>query len=83
MEVQQTERDLLILGEAVREVREQRGFSVSELAAGARVAKGRVVALEEGQLDPDYELLLTLAQSIGVPPSAFILHAEDLGGGSA
>ncbi len=75
---EQEDRDLLILGEAVRRVCEQRGVGVSELASASGIAPVRIRALHEGRLDPDYELLLTLADSAGVCPSVFILAAEDL-----
>jgi transcriptional regulator with XRE-family HTH domain len=75
---QQRQQDLLILGEAVRAVREQHGLSAGGLAAAADIAPARVVALEEGRLDPDFELLLRLAESMDIRPSAFVLRAEAL-----
>ena len=74
----QQQRDLLIIGKAIRAVREQHDLSAGDLAAAAGVAETQILALESGQLDPDFELLLTLAESIGVRPSAFILRAEEL-----
>jgi transcriptional regulator with XRE-family HTH domain len=76
---QHQHQDLVILGKAIQAVREQRGFSVATLAAVAGVSPSRVAALEDGRLDPDYELLLTLAESMGIRASAFILRAEELG----
>ncbi len=75
----QQQRDLLVLGKAVREVREQHGFAAGDLAAAAGVAPARVTALEDGLLDPDYELLLALAKSMGIRPTAFFVRAEHLG----
>ena len=75
----QHQRDLLVLGKAVREVREQRGFGADDLAAAAGVAPARVAALENGRLDPDFELLLALAKSMGIRPTAFFVRAEELG----
>lgn len=77
-EVRQPEKDQLLLGEAFREVREQHGLSAGELATATGEGRARIVALEEGRLDADYELLLTLADSIGVRPSVFFLRAEEL-----
>jgi transcriptional regulator with XRE-family HTH domain len=37
-----------------------------------------VDALETGQLDPTYELLLALADGLGVEPSALVILAERL-----
>jgi ribosome-binding protein aMBF1 (putative translation factor) len=79
-EAGQETRDLLILGEAVREVREQQGISIATLAVDTGLDQELIVALEGGQLDPDYELLLRLAEGIGVRVSAFVLGAEALGG---
>lgn len=82
LEVLQAEKDLLLLGEAFREIREQHGLSAGELARATGVNGLRIVALEEGCLDPDYELLLTLAEGIGVRPSVIFLRADELRGRS-
>jgi transcriptional regulator with XRE-family HTH domain len=75
---QQRQRDLLILGKAIRSVREQHELSAGALAAAAGVPQARIAALESGRLDADFELLLALAEQIGVRPSAFFLRAEEL-----
>ncbi len=75
----QHQPDLLVLGKAIREVREQHGLSAHDLAAASGVAPARVAALEDGQLDPDFELLLALAKSMGIRPTAFFVRAEELG----
>jgi transcriptional regulator with XRE-family HTH domain len=67
------------LGAAIREVREQRGLSVGELAGAAGVAWARVEALEAGRLDPDLELLMGVADAVGVRLSAFVVRAGELG----
>jgi transcriptional regulator with XRE-family HTH domain len=71
-------QDLLLLGEAIRELREQRRMSAGELAARAELSETDLAALERGRVDPDFELLLTLAEAIGVRPSAFFVRAEQL-----
>jgi transcriptional regulator with XRE-family HTH domain len=73
-------QDLVILGKAIRVIREQHGVSLEQLASAAHVSPARIAALEAGAIDPDYELLLALAERIGVRPSAFILQAEAFGG---
>lgn len=75
LEVGELERKLLLLGETVRGLREQGGLSVGELSSATGVEEARIVALEEGLLDPDYDLLLTLAEGIGVPDTAFYVRA--------
>ena len=72
----QRQQDLLILGTAIRELRAQRGLTASDLAAIADVTPARVTALENGELDPDFELMLALAEGMGIRPSAFFLRAE-------
>jgi predicted transcriptional regulator len=73
------EQALLLLGRAIRELREEQGFSVGELAAVTGVARERIAALEDGCFDPEYELLITLAEGIGVRVSAFVARVEALG----
>lgn len=73
-----SERSLRGLGEAVCELREQRDWDPSKLASELGVEGAYVLALEAGELDPDYELLLALARALGVRPAALIGRAEDL-----
>jgi transcriptional regulator with XRE-family HTH domain len=75
---QPPQQDLLILGEAIREARERRGLTVSELAAGARLSPTRLAALEAGQVDPAFGLLLALAETVGVRLSTIFMRAEQL-----
>jgi len=70
--------DLLVLGQAVRQMREQRGMSIDELAGATSIARERVDALETGRLDPTYELLLALAEGLDIQPSALMILAEQL-----
>jgi transcriptional regulator with XRE-family HTH domain len=70
--------DLLLLGRAVRRMREQRGMSVEVLAGTAGMRRKRLEALEGGRLDPSYELLLALAEGLGIQPSALVTLAEQL-----
>jgi transcriptional regulator with XRE-family HTH domain len=73
------EPNLLILGRAVKLMREQRGMSTDELADASGVLRERIGALEVGQLDPTYELLLEIADGLGTQPSALVTLAERLG----
>ena len=70
--------DLLVLGRAVRRVREQRGISIDELAGAIDIRRQRIDALESGHLDPSYELLLAVAEGLGMQPSALVILAEQL-----
>jgi transcriptional regulator with XRE-family HTH domain len=71
-------RNLSLLGQAIREIRQRRGLTTHGLATAAGVDEQRVAAVESGQLDADFELLLKLAGGMGLRPSAFILRAEEL-----
>jgi transcriptional regulator with XRE-family HTH domain len=73
-------QQLHLLGQAIQSVREAKGLSVEALAAATEVTGNQLQALERGQLDPDYELLLRLAECLDTRPSAFVLKAEKLGG---
>jgi transcriptional regulator with XRE-family HTH domain len=66
------------LGLAVRERREQRQLSQASLASAVGVARQRVGALERGQLNPRYELLLALADALGVQVGELVIRAEEL-----
>jgi transcriptional regulator with XRE-family HTH domain len=70
---------LIPLGQAIRELREQRGVDAGDLAAAAGVDLKRVDALENGRLDPNFQLLVRLAQAMDVRTSAFFVRAEQLG----
>lgn len=70
--------DLLLLGRAVRHMREQRNMSADELANAIHIGRQRIEALEKGRLDPTYELLLAVAEGLGTQPSALVTLAEEL-----
>lgn len=74
----QKHHDLAVLGRAVHELRERRRLSESEVAAATGIDERRIQALETGQLDPDYVLLLALAKALGVTPVALVTRAEEL-----
>ena len=74
----QKTHELALLGRVVRELREQRRMSQSELAAAVGAEERRIRALEAGQLDPDYVLLVRLAKALGVRAGALVIRAEEL-----
>jgi|NGEPerStandDraft_8_1074529.scaffolds.fasta_scaffold123001_2 transcriptional regulator with XRE-family HTH domain len=53
-------------------------MSADELADASGVIRERIGALEAGQLDPTYELLLEIADGLGTQPSALVILAEQL-----
>lgn len=70
--------DLPALGRAVRGRREQLGMSADELAGAVGISRQRIHALETGHLDPTYEVLLALAEGLGIQPSTLVTLAEQL-----
>lgn len=70
--------DLSLLGHAVRQLREQRTMSTSELAQATGTSQKRIDALEGGRLDPSYALLLALAEALQTQPSTLVTLAEQL-----
>jgi transcriptional regulator with XRE-family HTH domain len=72
-------QQLRLLGHAIRSEREKHGLTVPELAVAAGISSERLQGLENGELDPDFELLLRLGKCLDTPTSAFFILAEELG----
>lgn len=70
--------DLALLGQAVRQLREQQTMSADELADATGTSRLRIDAIEAGQLDPGYALLLALAEGLRTQPSVLVALAEQL-----
>lgn len=68
--------DLAKLGRALRELRELQGLSDHDLAVATGITPEDMRALEAGELDPDYELLISLAYRLGVSPALLIIRAQ-------
>jgi DNA-binding XRE family transcriptional regulator len=68
------------LGQVIRELREERRLGQGELAVAADVDERRLKALESGQIDADYVLLVRLAKALGVAPGTVVARAEELAG---
>ena len=77
-ERQHEQPNLTLLGRAIAKIRQERGLGVGELAATTGIEHARIQELEAGRLDPDYELLVALAEGLGVRPSALVIRAEAL-----
>jgi len=71
-------RALARLARTIHELREQRGMTQGELAAAVGVDEARISALEAGRLDPDYALLVALAQALGVRLLELVSRIEEL-----
>ncbi len=76
---QQPDPDLVALGRAILRLREQRAMSAGELAVATGIAPARLSALEAGEIDPTYDVLLTLADGLGVPLEQLVRLVRELG----
>ncbi len=78
MSVEQ-DRELVALGRAIREAREDRGMTPAELVdAVSGVGREHLEALEAGRLTPDSDLLLALGEGLGIDPGVLVSSACDL-----
>ncbi len=77
---QPNQRDLRLLGRAIDEIRAQGGLSVRDLSIATGIEESTIQAVEAGQVDADFDMLLRLAEALGLRPSAFVIRAEHLAG---
>jgi transcriptional regulator with XRE-family HTH domain len=68
--------DHLALGRAVRELRARRGVSQEELGFRSTLHRNYVGAVERGELNPTYGVLLRLCGGLAVPLSELVALAE-------
>ncbi|WP_040391033.1 helix-turn-helix domain-containing protein [Catelliglobosispora koreensis] len=66
-------RETTAIGRRLRQLREARGMSLSELARQAAVGKATLSGLENGTRDPRLETLYAIAAALNVPMSALTL----------
>jgi transcriptional regulator with XRE-family HTH domain len=64
--------ELIRLGETFRQVREAQRLSVAELAARTAIDAQRISDLEAGRLDPEFDMLIALADGMGVRASELV-----------
>jgi len=69
-------RALVALGQVVCRLRKRRGMSSEQLAGIIGVERQEIDALEAGRLDPCYDVLVVLADALGVRASTLIIDAE-------
>ncbi|GAA4381594.1 helix-turn-helix transcriptional regulator [Nocardioides caricicola] len=58
-----------LLGDVLRDLRMQRGMTLRELSADARVSLGYISEIERGQKEASSELLASLCAALDVPLS--------------
>ncbi|HTD08791.1 MAG TPA: helix-turn-helix transcriptional regulator [Solirubrobacteraceae bacterium] len=64
--------ELILFGQKIRQVREREGISVAELAVRSGIAVQMINALEAGRLDPPFDLMIAVADGLGVRLSVLI-----------
>lgn len=70
------------LGQAIRELRHERGLTIEGLAAAANMHPTFVSGIERGRYNPSWEKLADLAVALGVRPSEIARRAESLADGA-
>jgi transcriptional regulator with XRE-family HTH domain len=68
--------ELLRFGETFRQVREQQGVAVADLAARAEIDAQRIRELEAGRFDPTYDVMIALANGLCIRVSSWSPRTE-------
>lgn len=66
-----------LLGDVLRDKRTQRGLTLREVSAGARVSLGYISEIERGQKEASSELLSSLCDALEVPLSDVLREVSD------
>jgi DNA-binding XRE family transcriptional regulator len=74
----QPDPELVALGQAIEQLREQHAIATGELAAAVGIAPERLAALEAGAVDPAYDMLLALADALDVRLEELVRLAREL-----
>jgi transcriptional regulator with XRE-family HTH domain len=72
------DQHLVALGRTITQLREERSLSDDALASMAGIDRGDLDALEAGRLDPAFDVLLALANALGVDVVVLILRTEGI-----
>jgi len=73
-------RDHDALGAAVREARARRGMSQEELGFASRLHRNYIGAIERGEINPTFRILLKLERGLGLPLSELVrLYERNVG----
>lgn len=68
------------LGAAVRETRARRGMSQEELGFASGLHRNYVGAIERGEINPTFRILLKLERGLGLPLAELVrLYARNVG----
>ncbi len=78
------EQELAAFGQAIRQLREQRGMSLDSLSGASRLPRGRKMSsrrisrIEAGEGDPHYDEMIALTDALDVTPGTLVNYAEHL-----
>lgn len=64
---------LLALGRRVRDLRSKKGWTQEQLAEGASITRGCVVAVEGGKQNVSMDIVIRLANALGVSPETLMV----------
>ena len=67
-----------LLGDVLRDARMQRGLTLREVSADARVSLGYISEIERGQKEASSELLASLCAALDMPLSDVLREVSDL-----
>ena len=67
-----------LLGDVLRDVRMQRGLTLREVSAEARVSLGYISEIERGQKEASSELLASLCAALDMPLSDVLREVSDV-----
>jgi transcriptional regulator with XRE-family HTH domain len=67
-----------LLGDVLRDLRMQRGMTLREVSADARVSLGYISEIERGQKEASSELLASLCAALDTPLSDVLRDVSDL-----
>ena len=67
-----------LLGDVLRDRRMQRGMTLREVSAEARVSLGYISEIERGQKEASSELLASLCSALELPLSSVLREVSDL-----
>ncbi len=68
---------VVLLGQNVRRLRQQRGLSQEELALDAGMKRSYLSDLERGTRNPSVKALGRLAEALGVDPAILLTKEQD------
>ncbi len=71
----ESEKELITLGRAIREVRDERSMDPDDLSAAAGIERVRLDAIEAGRAGPPYDVMLALARGLCIEPVGRVRRA--------